>query len=103
MIELQNIKKSFDNERSFAVSDVSLSVEKGQLLGLIGESGSGKTTTLKMINRLKEPSSGTIKVNGTLGNPVTFRGDRLDSWYDSIPGQWDRIWLYPGSIDNEFN
>ena len=63
MIELQNIKKSFDNERSFAVSDVSLSVEKGQLLGLIGESGSGKTTTLKMINRLEEPSSGTVRVN----------------------------------------
>ena len=64
MIELRNIKKSFDDERSFAVSDISLRVEKGQLLGLIGESGSGKTTTLKMINRLKEPSSGTIKVNG---------------------------------------
>ena len=64
MIELRNIKKSFDDERSFAVSDISLRVEKGQLLGLIGESGSGKTTTLKMVNRLKEPSSGTIKVNG---------------------------------------
>tara|TARA_S200000501_G_scaffold4517_1_gene3920 strand:- start:408 stop:1175 length:768 start_codon:yes stop_codon:yes gene_type:complete len=64
MIELRNINKSFDDERSFAVSDISLRVEKGQLLGLIGESGSGKTTTLKMINRLKEPSSGTIKVNG---------------------------------------
>ena len=64
MIELRNIKKSFDDERSFAVSGISLRVEKGQLLGLIGESGSGKTTTLKMINRLKEPSSGTIKVNG---------------------------------------
>ena len=64
MIELRNIKKTFDDERSFAVSDISLRVEKGQLLGLIGESGSGKTTTLKMINRLKEPSSGTIKVNG---------------------------------------
>ena len=63
MIELRNIKKSFDDERSFAVSDISLRVEKGQLLGLIGESGSGKTTTLKMINRLKEPSSGTIRVN----------------------------------------
>jgi hypothetical protein len=46
---------------------------------------------------------GTIKVNGVLGNEVTFRGDRLDSWYDSLPGQWDRVWLYPGSINNEFN
>ena len=46
------------------ISGVSLKVEKGQLLCLIGESGSGKTTTLKMINRIQEPSSGTIKVNG---------------------------------------
>ena len=64
MIELQNIEKSFDLGRSFVVSDVSLKVERGQLLCLIGESGSGKTTTLKMINRIQEPSSGTIIVNG---------------------------------------
>jgi len=48
-------------------------------------------------------SGGSIKVNGTLGNEVTFQGDRLDSWYKDIPGQWDRIWLMPGSIDNEIN
>ena len=53
-------------------------------------------------NPFSSASGGTIKVNGTLGNEVTFRGDRLDSWYDSLPGQWDRIWLYPGSMNNEF-
>ena len=76
MIELQNIKKSFDHGRSFVVSDVSLRVERGQLLGLIGESGSGKTTTLKMINRLEELSSGTILVkdeNILLQSPVDLR------------------------------
>jgi osmoprotectant transport system ATP-binding protein len=64
MIELNNIQKSFDGGRSFAVADTSFTVSKGELLGLIGESGSGKTTTLKMINRLEEPSGGTIIVNG---------------------------------------
>ena len=54
-------------------------------------------------NPFMENTGGSIKVNGSLGNEVTFRGDRLDQWYDSIPGQWDRIWLYPGSIDNEFS
>ena len=54
-------------------------------------------------NPFSATSGGTIKVNGELGNEVTFRGDRLDSWYDSLPGQWDRVWLYPGSINNEFN
>ena len=48
-------------------------------------------------------SGGSIKVNGTLGNEVTFQGDRLDAWYKDTPGQWDRIWLMPGSIDNEIN
>ena len=48
-------------------------------------------------------SGGTIKVNGTLGNEVTFQGDRLDTWYNEIPGQWDKIWLIPGSFDNEIN
>ena len=64
MIELINIKKSFDDDGALAVSNVSLNVKKGEFLGLIGESGSGKTTTLKMINRLEEPSSGEIRVKG---------------------------------------
>jgi osmoprotectant transport system ATP-binding protein len=64
MIELQNIQKSFDKGLSYAVMDTSFTVERGELLGLIGESGSGKTTTLKMINRLEEPSAGDILVNG---------------------------------------
>lgn len=48
-------------------------------------------------------NNGTLIIEGTLGNEVTFRGDRLDSWYDSLPGQWDKIWITPGSINNEFN
>ncbi len=46
---------------------------------------------------------GTLKVNGTLDNPVTFQGDRLESYYDDIPGQWNWIWLSAMSIDNEIN
>jgi hypothetical protein len=46
---------------------------------------------------------GSIKVNGTLEEPVTFQGDRLDPYYRDLPGQWDRIWINEGSVDNEFN
>jgi len=62
-----------------------------------------KNSGILVGNPFLEASGGTIKVNGTFGNEVTFQGDRLDSWYENIPGQWDRIWLMPGSIDNEIN
>ena len=54
-------------------------------------------------NPFSEIPGGSIKINGILGNEGTFQGDRLDAWYQDIPGQWDRIWLTPGSIDNEIN
>lgn len=38
-------------------------------------------------------SEGQLIVNGTAENPVVFQGDRLESFYDDLPGQWDRIWL----------
>ena len=46
---------------------------------------------------------GNIKVNGTLNNPVTFQGDRPEEYYQNLPGQWDRIWINEGSIDNIIN
>ena len=76
MIELQNVRKSYDCGKTFAVSNLSLRVNRGELLGLIGESGCGKTSTLKMINRIEEPSSGDILVNGEdvrLQNPEQLR------------------------------
>ena len=64
MIVVENVSKTFDGGRSFAVCDVSLHVPAGKLLVLLGGSGCGKTTTLKMINRLIEPTSGRIGVDG---------------------------------------
>ncbi len=64
MIELRNVSKSYDKGATLAVADVNLKIEKGELLGLIGESGCGKTTTLKMINRLEEADGGQILVDG---------------------------------------
>jgi len=76
MIQLTQVSKSFDNGRSLAVKDLSLRVEPGETLVLLGSSGCGKTTTLKMINRLIEPTAGTIEVGGEdimTQDPVTLR------------------------------
>jgi osmoprotectant transport system ATP-binding protein len=62
MIELRSLCKRYPGV--VAVDGVTLTVERGELLVLLGSSGSGKTTTLKMINRLIEPSSGQVLVEG---------------------------------------
>ena len=64
MISLRNVSKRFPGTRSPAVRDLSFEVPDGEIVVLVGPSGCGKTTTMKMINRLIEPSSGTIEVDG---------------------------------------
>lgn len=76
MIRLIKISKSFDGGRSYAVKELSLDVAEGKTLVLLGSSGCGKTTTLKMINRLIEPTGGTIEVDGndvSSQDPVLLR------------------------------
>jgi len=63
MISLDGVTKRFP-DGTLAVDDLSLEVETGGVLALLGSSGSGKTTTLRMINRLIEPTSGTIAIDG---------------------------------------
>jgi osmoprotectant transport system ATP-binding protein len=64
MIELEDVAKSFDGGSSHAVDGVSLVIEEGGFVALVGGSGSGKTTTLKMINGLIRPDRGRISVGG---------------------------------------
>ncbi len=62
MLELQNVAKSFDNLR--AVDGVSLTVPRGQIIGLIGPNGSGKSTLLSLIAGNQQPSGGRILFDG---------------------------------------
>src|SRR5687768_3636120 len=58
------------------INDLSLTVEKGETLVLLGESGCGKTTTLKLVNRLLTPSAGEVRVEGkttTEWDPIALR------------------------------
>lgn len=63
-LALDGVSKSFDGGATWAVADVSFRVARGAFLSLVGGSGSGKTTTLKMINRLVEPDRGAICIDG---------------------------------------
>ena len=62
LLEVKNIKKDFGKTK--VLKDVSFSLEKGQVLAIIGSSGSGKTTLLRCLNFLETPDSGEIVVDG---------------------------------------
>ncbi len=64
MISLRHVSKRFPGSAKDAVQDLSLDVPEGQTVVLVGPSGCGKTTTMRMINRLIEPTSGEIHVDG---------------------------------------
>ncbi|MES2062429.1 MAG: methionine ABC transporter ATP-binding protein MetN [Bacteroidota bacterium] len=75
MIELKSITKTFfkNNNTVTALSDVSLSVSQGRILGVIGASGAGKSTLLRCVNLLEKPTTGEVIVNGQILNNLTSR------------------------------
>ena len=82
LLQVENLKKKFGNNQ--VLKGVSFSLEKGQVLAIIGSSGSGKTTLLRCLNFLEIPDAGEISVGGkpllNLGQPLTdeqIRTNRL--------------------------
>ncbi len=74
MIKLENIVKSYDGNKN-VVDNLDLEIKSGELVVLVGESGCGKTTTMKMLNRLIEPTSGNIYIDGE--NIKTYEKNEL--------------------------
>ena len=64
MISLKHVSKTFDDGQHFAINNVSLDIHDGETLVLLGSSGCGKTTLLKLTNRLLDLTGGTIEVDG---------------------------------------
>jgi D-methionine transport system ATP-binding protein len=77
MIVLKQIKKIFDHGKTpiTAVDDVSLTVEQGQIYGIIGYSGAGKSTLIRLLNGLEKPTSGSVVINGQ--DIAAARGEAL--------------------------
>ncbi|MBU8879509.1 ABC transporter ATP-binding protein [Bacillus sp. FJAT-29790] len=100
MIKFQHVTKKYG--RKYGLNDVSYTLEKGKIYGLIGPNGSGKSTTLKMIAGLVHPSNGTVIVNGKEADRKTARevaylteldtfyqpfkvGDMIEFYYSQFP------------------
>lgn len=76
MIQLDRVTKTYPGVATPAVEELSLDVRAGEIVVLVGPSGCGKTTTMRMINRMIEPTSGEIFLDGenvTRGNPDELR------------------------------
>ena len=64
-IRISDVGKSYDGGRTFAVRNASLAIAKGAFVSVVGASGSGKTTLLKFVNRLIQPDTGSISIDGS--------------------------------------
>ena len=63
LVEIVGLTKSYD-ARNVAVNNITITLPKGKIVGLLGPNGSGKTTLIKMMNGLLTPSQGSIRING---------------------------------------
>ena len=70
LVTIDSLTKVYDN-RNIAVNNISLTIPKGKIIGLLGPNGSGKTTLIKMINGLLTPTAGSILINGMAPGPET--------------------------------
>ncbi len=95
---LEDSELTFTNEKPYVIygyaavpANKTLTIEAGAKIHFHDNSG------------LIIDNEGTLKVNGTLNEKVTFEGDRLEPFFDNVPGQWGTIWMRAGSKDNELN
>lgn len=112
MIEVKNLKKTYDVKRRDglfkshretieAVKDISMRIDAGQIVGLLGINGAGKTTTIKMLTTLIEPTSGTYSFDGmdAIVHPAEVKkqinmiagGERMIYWRLSA---YENLWYY---------
>ena len=76
-LEIRAVTRRFG--KNVAVNNVEIAIPHGQMVGIIGRSGAGKSTLLRMINRLVDPSQGSILFGGT--DVSGMAGSAMQSWH----------------------
>ncbi|MGC4378664.1 ATP-binding cassette domain-containing protein [Fictibacillus sp. Mic-4] len=94
MIEVEHLTKAFKDKKKTitAVNDVSFSIQKGEVVGLLGENGAGKTTMLRMIATVLHPSCGSILIDGIdiLKDPMKIKR-KIGVLFGSETGLYERL------------
>lgn len=94
MITVQNVSRTFKDKKKTveAVKNVTFTVKKGEVVGLLGENGAGKTTLLRMISTILEPSEGEIEIDGINieKDPMKIKG-KIGVLFGSETGLYDRL------------
>lgn len=94
MIHVQNVSRTFTDKKETieAVRSVSFQVEKGGVIGLLGENGAGKTTLLRMISTILEPTEGTIEIEGKpIQEQMIHIKRKIGVLFGSETGLYDRL------------
>ena len=96
LLEIKNVKKNFGGVE--VLKDISLKVDKGEVLGIIGPSGSGKSTFLRCINLLEQPDAGEILING---KDILKPGLDLDEFRANLGMVFQHFNLFPNMTVKE--
>ncbi|HEX9744968.1 MAG TPA: ABC transporter ATP-binding protein [bacterium] len=92
-IEFENVWFAYDKKENWILKDLSFTIEKGEKVALVGQSGGGKSTIVNLLLRFYDPQKGSIKVDG-----IDIRDFPVKVWRDKIGLVLQDIFLFPGSV-----
>lgn len=91
MVELRNLRKSYDGGRVLAVDDLSLTVQPGEIFGFLGPNGAGKTTTIRMMVGILPPDSGRVIIDGIDMAERPIEAKRRIGFVPDTPEVYERL------------
>jgi len=92
-IEFDNVSFKYPNSREFQIKNMSFKISSGKIIALSGESGSGKSTIVNLLQRYAEPTEGKILINGK-----DIRNFTLESWRNAISVVTQDTYLFKGTV-----